>query len=240
VNCLNFGNPEHPEVMWQFSEVVDGMSEACAALGLPVIGGNVSFYNESRGADIDPTPVVGVIGLIDALTDVPPPAQLRDGDTIVLLGTTRPELGGSSWATLHGLRDGAPPEADLDVAARLHALVADLVRERIPAGVHDCSDGGLAVALSEMAIHGEVGFDVDLGDALACFSESTSRVVLSVPPDRVDDVLRRAGAARVPAEVLGVATGARLVAAGAFAVDLETATRTYREAIPAIMGAVRV
>ena len=114
VNCLNFGNPEHPEVMWQFSEVVDGMSEACAALGLPVIGGNVSFYNESRGADIDPTPVVGVIGLIDELTDVPPPARLRDGDAIVVLGATRPELGGSSWATMHGLRDGAPPAADLD------------------------------------------------------------------------------------------------------------------------------
>ena len=119
VNCLNFGNPEHPEVMWQFSEVVDGMSEACTALGLPVIGGNVSFYNESRGADIDPTPVVGVIGLIDDLDDVPPSARLTAGDTILLLGETRPELGGSAWATAHGLRDGAPPAADLDAAGRV-------------------------------------------------------------------------------------------------------------------------
>ena len=163
VNCLNFGNPEHPEVMWQFSEVVDGMSEACTALGLPVIGGNVSFYNESRGADIDPTPVVGVIGLIDELTDVPPPARLRAGDAIVLLGATGAELGGSAWATVHGLRDGAPPVADLHVAAALHALVAELVTERVPAGIHDCSDGGLAVALAEMAIHGATGFDVELG-----------------------------------------------------------------------------
>jgi phosphoribosylformylglycinamidine synthase len=226
--------------MWQFSEVVDGMSEACTALGLPVIGGNVSFYNESRGADIDPTPVVGVIGLIGELTDVPPPARLRDGDVIVVLGTTRPELGGSSWATVHGLRDGAPPEADLDEAARLHTLVAALVTERIPGGVHDCSDGGLAVALAEMAIHGGIGFEVELGDAVACFSESTSRVVLSVAAERVDEVTARAGAAAVPVAVVGRATGDRLDASAAFSVDLSAATHAYRDAIPTIMGAVRV
>ena len=100
VNCLNFGNPEHPEVMWQFSEVVDGMSDACRALGIPVVGGNVSFYNESRGRDIDPTPVVGVVGLIDDLTSVPPAPELHDGDAIVLLGHTEAELGGSEWATV--------------------------------------------------------------------------------------------------------------------------------------------
>src|SRR4051794_34396753 len=98
VNCLNFGNPEHPEVMWQFSEVVDGMSEACRALDLPVVGGNVSFYNESDGRDIDPTPVVGVVGLLEQLESVPPPAALRDGDAIVLVGPeTSPEFGGSEW-----------------------------------------------------------------------------------------------------------------------------------------------
>src|SRR3954462_5460935 len=114
VNCLNFGNPEHPEVMWQFSEVVDGMSEACTALGVPVIGGNVSFYNESRGADIDPTPVVGVIGLIDDLSDVPPGARLTAGNTIVLLGETRPGVGVWSGAPPPGLRAGSPPAADLE------------------------------------------------------------------------------------------------------------------------------
>src|SRR4029078_260306 len=104
------------------SRVVHGSSEACAALGLPVICGNVSFYNESRGADIDPTPVVGVIGLIDELTDVPPGARFTAGDAIVLLGETRPELGGSAWATAHGLRDGSPPVADLDAAVALYGL----------------------------------------------------------------------------------------------------------------------
>ena len=166
VNCLNFGNPEHPDVMWQFSETVTGMSEACTALGIPVIGGNVSFYNESRGADIDPTPVVGVVGLVDDLTSVPPGLALRDGDRIMLLGETRPELGGSEWATAHGHRDGVPPVAELEEARRLHELVAALVHERIVGGVHDCADGGVAVALAEMAFAGHTGFRVEIGDAL--------------------------------------------------------------------------
>ena len=167
VNCLNFGNPEHPEVMWQFSEVVDGMADACRALGIPVVGGNVSFYNESRGNDIDPTPVVGVVGLIDELTSLPPGPELHDGDAIVLLGHTEAELGGSEWATGHGLRGGTPPAADLDVAARAARLRARRWSSaREVRGVHDVSDGGLAVALAEMAVAGETGFDVSLASEL--------------------------------------------------------------------------
>ena len=110
VNCLNFGNPEHPEVMWQFTEVVDGMSDACTALSIPVVGGNVSFYNESLGHDIDPTPVVGVLGIVDELDDRPPPAALTGGTRIVVLGETAHELGGSEWAAVvHGLDGGMPP-----------------------------------------------------------------------------------------------------------------------------------
>ena len=166
VNCLNFGNPEHPEVMWQFSEVVDGMSDACRALGVPVVGGNVSFYNESRGRDIDPTPVVGVVGLLDELTSVPPAPQLRADDAIVLFGHTEAELGGSEWAGYHDLRNGMPPSADLDVAAALHDFVRALVVAREVNGVHDVSDGGLAVTLAEMAVAGACGFDVALGSEL--------------------------------------------------------------------------
>src|SRR5690242_3162165 len=163
VNCLNFGDPEHPEVMWQFTEAVEGMSEACEALGIPVIGGNVSFYNASQGADIHPTPVVGVLGLIDELHAAPPGVRLHAGESIVVLGDTRAELGGSEWAAVvHGLAGGTPPVADLDAGARLHTLVAELVNEHEVAGVHDVSDGGLAVALSEMAFGGGVGFRVDL------------------------------------------------------------------------------
>ncbi|GIU89636.1 MAG: phosphoribosylformylglycinamidine synthase subunit PurL [Acidimicrobiia bacterium] len=242
VNCCNFGNPEHPEVMWQFSEVVDGMSEACAALGIPVIGGNVSFYNESRGADIDPTPVVGVIGLLDELTDRPPGIGWREGDAIVVLGETRAELGGSEWAAVvHRLDGGAPPVADLERASALHGLVVDLVREREVAGVHDVSDGGLAVALAEMAFASGVGFRVQLAvdgctPAEVWFSESASRVVVAAGREEVAAVLARAAVAGVPATVIGDAAGDRLRAIGAFDVELERAHAAWRDAIPTALG----
>jgi phosphoribosylformylglycinamidine synthase len=247
VNCLNFGNPEHPEVMWQLAEVVEGMSEACEALGIPVVGGNVSFYNESRGADIDPTPVVGVLGLIDALDDPPPPPRLRARDAIVVMGETRPEVGGSEWAAVrHGLTGGMPPVADLGAAVALHALVRDLVVDGELAGVHDCSDGGLGVAIAEMAIAGDVGAELDLGTvpgpmlppALVCFSESASRVVASVALDRVAGVLGRCAAAGVPAAVVGEAAGGVLEAKGVFHVTVAAAERVWRGALPERMGAV--
>jgi phosphoribosylformylglycinamidine synthase len=237
VNCLNFGNPEHPEVMWQFSEVIDGMAEACNALGMPVVGGNVSFYNESHGVDIDPTPVVGVIGLIDDLSSPPPGIGLRDGDRIVMLGQTKAELGGSEWATRNGLRGGRPPAADLEAGLLLHEVVAGLVTDRMVSGLHDCSDGGVAIALAEMAFAGGVGFRVSIGDARMCFSESASRVVLSVPTAQLNEVLGRASSAKVPAMVLGDAGGAELRSDGAFTVPLAVAERAWREAIPSIMGA---
>jgi phosphoribosylformylglycinamidine synthase subunit PurL len=237
VNCLNFGNPEHPEVMWQFSGSIDGMGAACRALGFPVIGGNVSFYNESRGRDIDPTPVVGVVGVIDELTDPPPPPALTDGDALVLLGTTRAEVGGSEWATRHGLRAGTPPGVDLAAAAALHDLVRALVTERTVGGVHDCADGGLAVAVAEMAIAGDVGARLDPEmPAVEWFSESSSRVVLSVAGDRVGSVLQRAGAAGVPAARIGTAGGDRLTAPGAFDVTVGAAAAAWRDAIPRALG----
>jgi phosphoribosylformylglycinamidine synthase len=240
VNCLNFGNPEHPEVMWQFAEVVEGMSEACDALGIPVIGGNVSFYNESRGEDIDPTPVVGVIGAVDALTDAPPTLGLTPGAAIVLLGETRCELGGSEWATLHDLRGGEPPAADLDAGAALHDLVASLVAERAVVAVHDCSDGGLAVAVAEMAIAGGCGAAVDLAGlpgpmidpAAAAFSESANRVALAVNPARAGEVLHRAAAAGVAAAQIGEAGGDHLTGRGAFHVPLADAAEAWTNGIP--------
>ena len=206
VNCLNFGNPEHPEVMWQFAEVVDGMSEACRALGIPVVGGNVSFYNESRGRDIDPTPVVGVVGLIDAAR---PPCRRRPSCTtvtrVVVLGHTAPELGGSEWADLHGLRGGTPPAADLDAAARAARLRARPGRPSAwSRGVHDCSDGGLAVTAGRdgdrrrVRVRGSRSRS-ELVPALAWFSESASRVVVAVDPAGVDALVERARAAGVPA-----------------------------------------
>jgi phosphoribosylformylglycinamidine synthase len=242
VNCLNFGNPEHPEVMWQFAEVVEGISEACEALGIPVIGGNVSFYNESRGADIHPTPVVGVLGLVDALDAPPPGAALPAGDTIIVLGATQPELGGSEWAAVvHGETGGRPPEADLDVARALHDLVAALVGEREVTGVHDVSDGGLAVAIAEMAFGSGIGFRVDLTTegctvAEACFAESTSRIVVTAPPERAASVLGRAAAAGIPARAVGDARGDRCNVVGAFDIALADAERAWRDAIPRLLA----
>ncbi|HEY2428010.1 MAG TPA: phosphoribosylformylglycinamidine synthase subunit PurL, partial [Acidimicrobiales bacterium] len=214
VNCLNFGNPEHPEVMWQLSEAVDGMAEACRALGVPVIGGNVSLYNESRGADIDPTPVVGVLGVIDELTRRPPGVALLDGGRLVLLGTTEPNVAGSRWAVdRRGRRGGHLPGLDLDLHARLLALVAGVVNDGLVAGVHDVADGGLAVALAEMAVQSSLGWRVSgLEDGAALFSESPSRVVVCVDGDaHYDEVVRRAAAAQVPVSGIGRVGGERLV-----------------------------
>ncbi len=247
VNCLNFGNPEHPEVMWQLSECIDGMAEACRALSLPVIGGNVSFYNESGGSDIDPTPVLGVLGLVDALHTRPPGLGWSEGDTVVLLGArTAPaadragagafSLEGSRWATErrdHRGGAGRIPTVDFDAHASLCAFVADLVATQVaepnaavPAdaalvhAVHDVSGGGLAVAVAEMAAERGVGCTLDLDDPAELFSELPSRIVVATAdPDALG---ARAAEAGVPAVVLGRAGGDR-VRLGTL-VDLPVAT----------------
>ncbi|MBO0694376.1 MAG: phosphoribosylformylglycinamidine synthase subunit PurL, partial [Acidimicrobiaceae bacterium] len=139
VNCLNFGNPEHPEVMWQLSEAIDGMAEASLAFGVPVVGGNVSLYNESRGADIDPTPVVGTLGLVDSLSGPPPGMGLVAGQRVALIGPVGAvSLGGSRWAAERaGHRGGRPAPLDLELHARLLPLVAGLVNDRVVGGIHD-------------------------------------------------------------------------------------------------------
>ena len=159
VNCLNFGNPEHPEVMWQFSEAVDGMAEACDAFEIPVVGGNVSLYNESNGHNIDPTPVIGLLGVIDRLTRIPPGLAWRDGDRVVVLGNGGPELSGSLWAaSTAGHKRGRLPELDYEQHRRVAGLVAGLVADDRLSAVHDVSSGGLGVALAEMAAVSGVGF----------------------------------------------------------------------------------
>jgi phosphoribosylformylglycinamidine synthase len=234
VNCLNFGNPEHPEVMWQLSEAVDGMAEACRALGIPVIGGNVSLYNESRGRDIDPTPVVGVLGLIDVLDKRPPSVALVEDGRLLLLGETVPELGGSLWALrAHGHRGGTLPPLDLAAHARLLDFVRGVATEGLAAGIHDVSEGGLGVALAEMAMRSQVGFRVDgIEGHAALFAESPSRVVVCVAPDQAQEVFRRAGEAGVPASFLGGAGGDRLVVEGLVDVSLDEATTAWQQAIP--------
>ena len=240
VNCLNFGDPENPEVMGQLSAAVDGMSDACRAFGLPVVGGNVSLYNASEGADIDPTPVVGVLGLVDDLAVVPPGAGLADGGRLVLLGPEHDGLGGSEWGRATGRpRQGDLPPLDL----RLHSAVADVVRglvvDRVVDGVHDVASGGLGLALAEMAVRSGVGFRVDgVAGHRGLFSEGSSRAVVCVAPEREADVLARAEAAGVPARSLGTAGGDRLVVDGLVDVSLDEARSTWRNRLPDALDAV--
>ncbi|HEY1734965.1 MAG TPA: AIR synthase related protein, partial [Acidimicrobiales bacterium] len=226
VNCLNFGNPEHPTVMWQLSEVVDGLADACRGLGLPVIGGNVSLYNESGGADIDPTPVVGVLGLVDVVRRPPPGVGWQAGSSVVLLGPRTAgtgaahPLGGTRWAVeCRDRRGGVLPPLDLAAHGRVVEVVAALVAEAVGGGdglldgVHDVSGGGLAVALAEMALSSRVGARLGpLAGHAELFTELPSRVVVAT--SRPDAVLDRAARAGVPAEVLGVTGGDRLVVEG--------------------------
>ena len=234
VNCINLGNPEHPEVMWQLSEVIDGMSEACLALGLPVVGGNVSLYNESRGRDIDPTPVVGVVGLIDRLVRRPPGVRLVPGGRLVLFGATEPSLGGSLWALhAHGHRGGRLAPLDLSLHGQLVELVRALVSDGVVEGVHDVSDGGLGVALAEMAVRSGVGFHVaGVAGHVGLFGESPSRVVACVAPAQLDGVLGRATAAGVATVALGEAGGDRLVIEGLVDRGVQEAVEAWRGAIP--------
>ncbi len=238
VNCLNFGNPEHPEVMWQFSEAVDGMTEACLAFDLPVVGGNVSFYNESRGRDIDPTPIVGVLGAIDRLERRPAGVGLVDGGRLVLVGVTQPEVSGSAWARARGHAGGTLPVLDLEMHALVVKAVRDLVAGGLVDGVHDVSTGGLAVALAEMAVRSGIGCTVArVGDVLELFSESPSRAVLCVAPERlgaVEAVLDHAG---VPRARIGVAGGDRLSVKGLLDLPLPAVADAWRDRLPTALGA---
>jgi phosphoribosylformylglycinamidine synthase len=239
VNCLNFGNPEHPEVMWQLSEAIDGMSEACLALGIPVIGGNVSLYNESRGRDIDPTPVVGTLGLVDRLDDVPPPVGLIDGGRVLLIGPQEaPGLGGSLWASaLRGHRGGRLAPLDLDRHRRLVDLVIRLVRERLLSGIHDVSDGGIGVAVTEMAVRSGVGVTIGgISSHGGLFGEAPSRVIVCVAAGEVDNVRRLAREAGIAIGQLGVAGGDRIVIDGIVDVDVADAIEASRTALPRLLG----
>jgi phosphoribosylformylglycinamidine synthase II len=237
VNCLNFGNPEHPEVMWQFSEAVDGMSDACRAFGIPVVGGNVSLYNESAGRNIDPTPIVGLLGVIDRLDRRPPGPTLVDGHRLLLLGPEATNLAGSKWAADRGARGGA-----LDpVAYELHTAVADLVRALVTggltSGVHDVSTGGLGVALAEMAVKSGVGVNVArIADHRSLFAEGPSRVVVAVAPEVLANVVAMAEHAGVPVARLGLATGDRIVVKGLLDVSLADARNAWRDRLPKALG----
>jgi phosphoribosylformylglycinamidine synthase subunit PurL len=246
-NCLNFGNPERPEVMWAFAESVRGLGDACRALGTPVTGGNVSFYNESGDSAVYPTPVVGMVGLLEDYRLLVRPGFPTEGLSIYLLGDTLPELGGSEFAeVVLGKVTGVPPGVDLAAEARLHELLYECARQDLLAACHDLADGGLAVALAEAAIAGGVGFTVslpsgpDLGPAAALFSESASRAVVAPRPARDQELEALATVHGVPLLRLGFTGGTRLRVEGALDLALSDAVVTYEGAIPTAMAAERL
>jgi phosphoribosylformylglycinamidine synthase len=217
-DCLNFGSPENPTVMWQFAEVIQGMRDACIALEVPVVSGNVSFYNETDGVPIHPTPTVGMVGLLEKVTRAVTPWFKSAGDVIVLLGRTREELGGSEYLkTLHGLTRGTPPWIDLKLERAVQSCCLEAIDQQMLCSAHDISDGGLAVALAECCIGGPekpLGARIDAhemirGDALL-FSESPSRIVVSLKDGNLDRLKEIAARYHVPMEAIGTVGGARL------------------------------
>ena len=223
-NCLNFGNPQRPEIMWQLVESIEGIAEACRALDVPITGGNVSLYNETDGKAIYPTPTIGVVGLIEDAAHALGRAFKRSGDTILLLGESFGELGGSEYLkTVHDLVRGLPPALDLQRERALIACLTTAAAQGVLESAHDCSDGGLAVALAECAFDTEgIGLEVDVPrasgaderDALTVpatlFGESASRVVVSVVPAHVATLMRLAAEHGVPAIAIGTTGGSRI------------------------------
>lgn len=194
-DCLNFGSPENPEVMWQFSKAVEGLADGCLSLEIPVTGGNVSFYNQTGDVPIHPTPVVAVLGVIDDVAKRIPSGWQDEGNNIYLLGVTRDELDGSAWAGLQGHLGGLPPVVDLAAEQRLAGLIAAGNEQNIIASAHDLADGGLAQSLAESVMRFGIGARIWIGEILerdgidataALFSESAGRMIVSVP--REDDV----------------------------------------------------
>jgi phosphoribosylformylglycinamidine synthase len=242
-NCLNFGNPEKPEIMWEFAEATRGLAEAALALGTPVISGNVSFYNETSGVAIYPTPTIAVVGLLEPWSRHAVSAFAEAGLDIVLLGETREELGGSEWLALRrGIEAGQPPRVDLEHEARLQRLLAAGVQAGEILSAHDVSDGGLALALAECCFTGEtlLGARVELEadglrpDALL-FGESTGRVVISTRS--ADALLERASTARIAAACIGRTGGETLTIASAGAsawieAPVERLHGIWQQAIP--------
>ncbi len=246
-NCLNFGNPEKPEVMWQFKEVIEGMAEACDAFSIPVTGGNVSFYNDTEGLSIYPTPVLGIVGLIDDIARTTNPGFKRQGDVIVLLGANREELGGSEYLRrIFGMEGGLPPDIDLQEEKRVQGVCREAISRSLVKSAHDVSEGGLAVCLAECCLLTVplLGCQVDLADELRTeallFGESQSRIVLSVSKAKLRPLLELAEKKGVRAQVIGKTGGRELVIRHrdrrVVRVALKRLYESWKSAIPGILS----
>jgi phosphoribosylformylglycinamidine synthase II len=234
-NCLNFGNPYKPQNFWQLREAVEGVAEACRAFGTPVTGGNVSLYNESPAGVVDPTPTIAMVGLIDHENHITTQWFKNEGDAIILVGNIGDELGGSQFLkTCHGRKEGPPPHIDLKLEIKVQTAVRDLIRGQLVKSAHDCSEGGLAVALAESCFNPDKLFGAEIacsrrpvGDAkrteqssqrhashseaaTVLFNESQSRIVISVTPANLDNTILMLRKRDVPFQQLGEVGGDQL------------------------------
>ena len=225
--------------MWQFTEAVRGLADGCLQLGIPVTGGNVSFYNQTGSAAIQPTPVVGVLGVHDDVRRRVPSGFSQAGAAIVLLGEARAEFGGSLWAWLrHGHLGGRPPAVDLEAERALADLLVTAAARGLLLAAHDLSDGGLAITLAEACMSGQTGCSVQLpADATTfLFSESSGRVLVAVRPGAEAEVADLCGRTGVPAATLGMTGGTDLDVRGLFTVPLAELADVHRGALPALFG----
>ena len=241
---LNFGNPERPEVYYQMEQVIAGIGDACRALEVPIISGNVSLYNETRGEAIYPTPIIGALGLTENIEHRCTPGFKRPGDLVLLLGDPTQDaatLGGSEYlAVIHGKVEGMP-RIDLDLERRVQLACLEAVREGVLQSAHDCSDGGLAVALAECALAGSLGFTGEWAvqgrpDA-ALFGEAQSRIVVSLAPDSLPALERIAQAHSVPLTPLGIAGGDSFAIADLLTLPLGDIARASRTGLDAALQA---
>ncbi|MGI6555060.1 MAG: phosphoribosylformylglycinamidine synthase subunit PurL [Bacillota bacterium] len=212
-DCLNFGTPDKPEIYWQFEKVVTGMSEAAKALGTPVVSGNVSFYNETESGAVFPTPVVGMVGLVEDLNHIRTQGFKDSGDVVLLLGETLPELGASSYLEIvEDLEGGRVPQLDLQLEKAVQETCLEGIRKGLIKSAHDCSDGGIAVALAECCISGGIGAAISLekrnmSPLEALFSESQSRIIVTCEKQSVNALLKIAASFGIPSARIGVVGG---------------------------------
>ncbi len=242
-NCLNFGNPEKPEVMGQFEQAVTGLAEACRTFGIPVTGGNVSFYNDTEGLSIHPTPVLGIVGILDDIRKAVSPGFKAAGDAVVLIGETREELGGTEYLkTVHGLEAGAPPAIDLEQEKRNQEFLLEAIDARLLRSAHDLSEGGLAVALAECAFSSgrHIGCEIDLDGSLRVdallFGESQSRILVTCRRANAARLLAIAAARGVPAKAIGRTGGAAIAVTRSgreiLRVPVEKGFRAWKDSLP--------
>ncbi|MBM7568048.1 phosphoribosylformylglycinamidine synthase subunit PurL [Paenibacillus sacheonensis] len=241
---LNFGNPEKPEVFWQIEKAADGISEACRVLDTPVIGGNVSLYNENAKGAIYPTPVIGMVGLVQDVDHITTQGFKAEGDVIILAGETKHELGGSELQyVLQGKSEGRPPQIDLAVEKKLQQGVLGAIKQGLVASAHDLSEGGLAVAVAESAISGKLGAEVnvvtDLRADAALFSETQSRILLSAKADQADKLAQYLTEQGVPNAIIGVVRSSGLIininGKPGVNAPVEQLEKVWKDAIPCLM-----